>query len=230
MQNVRNFDLLSLIPPSIRGDSQVIASCKALEGELQAVSMAIDNILIISKMDTLPESVIDNLAWQWHVDFYDDTMTIDIKRELVKNAIAWHRRKGTPAIVQEYVSTVLSAGVVSEWFDYAGEPYHFKISTDQIITDVSLYDRLLAVVNAVKNVRSWLDGVSIKRKWSGNMYVGGALYRGQNLTIGPVQLPAQISNNSEAYVGGAVYFGKNIIVRQVPKWGYQIGGYFPINN
>lgn len=204
MQNIRNFDLLSLVPLSLRSDPQVQAAAAALNQELQAVSAAIDEIMVIAKLDRLPEGVIDHLAWQWHVDFYDEELPLATKRALVKSAIAWHRRKGTPAVVQEMVSTVLSNGVVSEWFDYGGQPYRFRVETDEVVHDQSVYDRLVQLVEAVKNVRSWLDTITIRRTWSGVVYFGSSLHGGKTITIGPVQFKGE--NESIA-----VYFGSGLL-------------------
>ncbi|MBP2655420.1 MAG: phage tail protein [Firmicutes bacterium] len=211
MQSTRNFDLLSLVSPSIRYDSQVIAACSALESELQAVSCAVDNLLIVSNVSSQPEAVIDHLAWQWHVDFYDDTLDLATKRSLVQNAINWHRKKGTVAVVQEYVSTVLSNGIVSEWFDYGGEPYYFKVSTDEVISSLSIYEKLVDIINAVKNARSWLEGVIICRTWNCNLYFSSALVSGKMLTLSPVQFTIGQVSCAE-YFGGALHSGKVIAI------------------
>lgn len=214
MQNTRNFDLLSLLPSSLQSDAQVIAACSALEGELQAVSTAVDEIMIVSKLDTLPAEVIDHLAWQWHVDFYEDSLALVIRRALVKKSIPWHRRKGTKAIVQEYVSTVLSNGVVTEWFDYGGSPYHFRVQTDEIITDATVYERLTSVINAVKNVRSWLDALIVNRSWNGKIYVGGITVMGRSLTLSPVAFKAPAVSGTHR-VGCAIHAGKILSIREV---------------
>lgn len=207
MKNVRNFDLLSLVPPSLQSDPQVQAAAAALTGELQAVSAAIDEIMVIAKLERQPERVIDHLAWQWHVDFYDEALPLATKRALVKSAIAWHRRKGTPAVVQEMVSTVLSGGVVSEWFEYGGQPYRFRVETDEVVSSQEVYDRLMELVDAVKNVRSWLDTVTVRRTWAGSIYFGACLAGGKNMTIGPVRFKEE-SERIAVYFGGTLLNGK----------------------
>lgn len=211
MQNIRNFSLLSLVPPSLQSDPQVQAACAALEGELQAVSNDIDQIMIISKLDQQSAAVVDNLAWQWHVDFYDDSLPLEKRIALVKNSILWHRIKGTPAAVQQRVSTVLSGGEVTEWFEYNGRPYYFRVQTDEIVSSQTVYDRLTALIEATKNVRSWLDCLLVARGWSGKFYAGGAIYRGQSLIVRPAQfVPPNVIGTQ--FIRGAIYFGKTITV------------------
>jgi phage tail P2-like protein len=207
MQNIRNFNLLSLVPPSLQSDPQVIAACGALQGEIQAVSVAVDQIMIISKLSQQPSEVIDNLAWQWSTDFYDDSLPLATRIALVQNSLKWHMIKGTPAVVQEMVSTVLSNGVVTEWFQYAGQPYHFRVQTDEIISTQAIYNQLAAVIAATQNIRSWLDCILINRQWSGAVYIGGAIYRGQTFKIGMAQFPNHTISGAD-YIGGAIYIGK----------------------
>lgn len=211
MQNIRNFDLLKLVPQSLQSDSQIIAACSALEGELQAVSVAVDQIMIISKLSSQPSAVIDNLAWQWSTDFYDDSLSLTTRISLVQNSLKWHKIKGTPAVVQEMVSSVLSNGVVTEWFDYDGEPYHFRVQTDEIISSQAIYDQLAAVITATQNIRSWLDGVIVSRTWSGTAYFGGAICQGKTITIGPFEYQPQ-TIGVQASTGGAIYTGKTLTI------------------
>jgi P2-related tail formation protein len=119
--------------------------------------------------------------------------------------------KGTPAVVQEMVSTVLSDGVVTEWFQYGGEAYHFRVQTDEIISSEDIYNRLSAVITATQNIRSWLDCVLILRNWSGTDYIGGIICEGKTLTIGPVQFQS-VGASGEAYTGGIIYEYKNYTV------------------
>ena len=43
----------------------------AFDQHLQEVSRNIREAFIVSRIHELPENVIDLLAWQWHVDFYE---------------------------------------------------------------------------------------------------------------------------------------------------------------
>lgn len=184
-QTIRNFDLLSMVPPSIRYDEQVIAACSALETELQEITTLADSIEIINNLSTLDADILDHLAWAWHVDFYEDTLDLDTKRSLVKNAIQWHRKKGTTAVVQEYVSTILENAEVQEWFDYSGDPYHFRVvKIGGEMLEADQYTRLKSVIDTVKNARSYLDGVSLSRTLTGTMYLGGAISIHKRMEVG----------------------------------------------
>jgi phage tail P2-like protein len=209
---LQSVKLVDLIPPNLRSDPQVQAAAEALEAELRAATEAIIEALHLPRLNELPESVVDLLAAQWHVDFYEPALPIAKKRALVRRSIVWHRRKGTPGVVQEMVSAVLSSGVVSEWFEYGGDPYKFKVETDEIITDETVYDRLLSLVRAVKNVRSWLESATIRRTWTGTNYAGGAFGFSKKFTITPPVFALSGVRQVSAF-GGVVYSGKFITVQ-----------------
>ena len=99
-KELKELSLLDIAPPSIKTDETVINIIKAIDSELLSVSDDISEAFIISRIKTLPEPVLDLLAWQWHVDFYELANNIDAKRDMVLNSIQWHNfnprsRKGS---------------------------------------------------------------------------------------------------------------------------------------
>ena len=98
------------------------------------------------------------------------------KRELVRKAIARHRYKGTPAAVEEVCSAAFDSAEVLEWYDYGGEPYHFRVRmVQESIPDEAVMAEMVKAVNSAKNVRSWLDGLTFYYQPKGTVYVAGAV-------------------------------------------------------
>ena len=160
IKDIESVSLLDILPSSILTDPQIAAAAKALDTELQAVTNATVETLHLPRLDELPESVVDLLAWQWHVDFYEPIgMDIDTKRRLVKESIAWHRMKGTPAAIEAVASAAFDKTTVKEWYEYGGKPYYFKIVTEDVTTDKDILNRLRRAIDSVKNVRSWLEEI-----------------------------------------------------------------------
>lgn len=117
-----------------------------------------DLLLIYPAIDDLSEALIDHLAEQMHVDEYDDNSDLSVKRQQVKESFLLHKFKGTKYAVQKAVSTVYQVAKVEEWPVYSGEPYHFRISgIISPIEDGAVVNKLVRIVNAYKNTRSWLD-------------------------------------------------------------------------
>ena len=157
--------LLSLQTAYMQRDLTTEGMCRATEAELHNSAISTYNVLMYQSLNTLEDtefgnSLVDELAWQFHVDYYDPTADFDIKRNLVKKSIQIHRKKGTPQAVVDLLDTAFPSGittVLNEWWEYGGEPYHFKITTSSLNgVNASLFYKAL---NSVKNARSYLDGV-----------------------------------------------------------------------
>jgi phage tail P2-like protein len=172
-----------LLPSSIASDPTIAAAAEALDAELQAVNDAIQNIAIYSQVDLSSDALLKHLAWQWHVDFWDDTLDSDAKLTLVLQSYDWHRHKGTPYAVEQMVQDVLGGGSVQEWFEYGGDPFHFKIISNSPPQDLATYDRLLAAVKVSKNERSILDDIESSMSINSDVYFTGILAVGAINTI-----------------------------------------------
>ncbi|MEG0381230.1 MAG: phage tail protein I [Kurthia sp.] len=113
-------------------------------------------------IDKMPESLLDLIAFEKHVDFYDGDLTVQQKRDLIKSSISWHRRKGTRWAVEHVTSIVYPNANVYEWFEYGGDKYRFKIEVDEPFIASKDMKRLRQMVEATKNKRSWFDFIAIK--------------------------------------------------------------------
>lgn len=203
-KDLQSVSLIDILPPNLLADKQIYAAARALDDELQKITAATRNALLLPRLDELSEDVIDLLAWQWHVDFYEPSMSIETKRQLVRESIAWHRIKGTKAAVEKMAQTVFKGGVVTEWFEYGGEPYHFRIDVLNApnMTEESR-DRLLAVVKASKNTRSWLDELRFRRKAQNDMYYASAPSIHTTYEIRPAQI-TDAQTSARHYIDAAV--------------------------
>jgi phage tail P2-like protein len=90
-----------LLPKSIKDDPTVQAAASSLDTELQAVNSRLELPILLPRLNELPEEVVDLLAWQFHVDFWEPDLPIESKRDLVRQSIAWHKYKGTVWAVRQ---------------------------------------------------------------------------------------------------------------------------------
>lgn len=212
MNKVDDIPLKETLPDSIRKDQTVQDICDAIKKEMQAVSRAAGYCLLLPRLDELSEALLNELAWEYHVDFYDQTMPIDQKREMVRQALENHRKKGTAAVVLNVVSIILEDGRVEEWFQYGGEPYHFRVIL--ILGPMASEDtiqKLVDTVCAVKNVRSWLDYVQFHRESEGRIYFGGANTVHKRVEI-TSDITQQMTVNTKLYFAGANTLHRDIQV------------------
>lgn len=160
--NLSTIDLLALQTSYMKEDPTTQALCAALDPELQAIADNLVKILLLSQVDSLTEEVLDQLAVDLHVEWYDSTADISVKRALIKNSDKVHMRLGTPYAVSQVVNDFLDRGFLQEWFEYGGTPYHFRIlTTAEDIADPVLVAKMTKAVNFAKNARSQFDGFAV---------------------------------------------------------------------
>lgn len=160
-KNIYSVNPLDLLPESLHCDEDAVALAKAIFSEIRLITNEISQVYIFSRLGDLPEPVIDLLAWQLHVDFYDPELSLQQKREFVERSPSWHRIKGTPWAVETVSSILFPTAKVKEWFEYGGQPYYFKIliDLDCFSSSTASMKQLVRVIDAAKNKRSWLESI-----------------------------------------------------------------------
>lgn len=158
MIDVEKMKLIDILPSSL--DDEIIKLIiKAVDALVEDVSNDVKKLELYSRLDELPTEILNLLAWQFHVDFFRYDMTDEVKRNLIRQSIAWHRRKGTPQAVEDMVSAIYSTAEYQDWYDYGGSPYHFKVNIyGEAVTEPDKLNELRDSVYAVKNARSIFDG------------------------------------------------------------------------
>ena len=213
-KDLKSVSLLDILPSNLLADKQINAAAQALDEELQKVTATIKEELILPRIDELSEAVIDLLAWQLHVDFYEELTTIAEKRNAVKQSIAMHRIKGTRTAVELALHMVYTSGEVSEWFEYGGRPYYFRvrfIRPETIRTED--VDRVIRIIHTVKNTRSWLESIGFSRPVRIEMYHGAAVSTNRTYRIMPPR-PRNAIIHSGTYQGVGISVYKEVVIRE----------------
>lgn len=171
MNNIEDYFIHKNLPQSLDKEN-VQEVAKVVDDTLLSFDKTIAEVLIYPAIDMLGSELINTLAIQMHCDFNDDTLPLAVRRNLVKNSIAWHRIKGTPAAVEQMIQTVYQTGVVEEWFDYGGEPFFFKVNLGDSQITTQKIKNLIKMINASKNVRSWLEVLRFSKSIDITRYLG----------------------------------------------------------
>lgn len=188
MTKANDTEIYSILPYSIRNDQKVKELCSTLDKVLMPLAEEAKMALVYSRIDVLPEDIIDLLAWQLHVDTYDTAAEISIKREQVRQSISLHKKRGTPYAVRSAIEIVFSKSVLQEWFLYEGRPYYFKVHLEVAPKTKEIYTELLRTISAAQNVRSWLEKIEAKADHQETLYVGMARRVNFTMPIYPVTL------------------------------------------
>lgn len=202
--NNRLEEALKLLPFSLQSDPVVAAMFEAAVIQLQELYDDALLLFDLVNIDKLPEELLDLIAFEKHVDFYDHELSTKQKRELIKTSISWHRKKGTRWAVEKVVSIVFPETRISEWFEYDGNPYFFRLSAyveDKGLNEATV-KRLLKLVSETKNLRSWLEYLAVYLTSRSKIYIGACSLFGEEITVYPWQI-TNIDTTGTYYLGSA---------------------------
>ena len=182
--------LKELVPPNLLADKNIKALIESIEPEFGKIKSEIVNVLIYPRIDHLSEEVLDLLAWQFHIEGYDLATTIEEKRNLIKKSIELHRYKGTKYAIEEVLKALNLDGKISEWFEYNGTPYHFRVDIDLKYQGLQsdTYDKLLNLIEEYKNLRSKLEVLNIYLTLDFKQNRAAACLSGHDMTVYPYQV------------------------------------------
>ena len=156
------FDIRHMVPTFILQDKNGYAIAKALEAAMDYfVSVAQTGLDILFDPEKMPEWRLDEMAWEMGC-LYDYSASVENKRYWITHALELTSLYGTPQAIYKFLEGVFPIVEVEEFWQYGGEPYHFRV----ILSGAESYDsaKLAWAQNAierVKNVRSVLDAVII---------------------------------------------------------------------
>lgn len=170
MIKIRDANITQILPRWMTDTPEVQALGYAIMKQNNRALDYLERSMVYAGVDNLPEKILDVLAVELRAPYYDNDFDIEKKKKIVKDALYIQSKAGTPEAVSTMIQNVFGGGVMEEWFEYGGEPYHFKIDT-QAILDEEINAKFTKLIRKVKNVRSKLDQIIITRDTELKMYV-----------------------------------------------------------
>ena len=150
MNDIKDVSLVNAAPPNLAEDNECASLLAAAEKQFQKTASKLDRLALLKNIDKQPSGIVDALAYSYHLDFYEASMPIEMRRDLVKNHNEWHRMKGTPEAINRVLRILLGDGYIVEWFKREGmEPYTFEVHTSNASAVTEKYDQIVKAVNAM---------------------------------------------------------------------------------
>lgn len=154
-------NFLAALPMALRQDASITALAEAAAELLSRHVEEVDQLRLYPDIDRMDEKLLDILAVDFKLDWWDPDFSVEEKRRLLKGCWKVHKLQGTKAGLELAVSAIYPNASVQEWFEYDGDPHHFRIQLDEAtraITDDSMkrFERAMAVM---KRLSSHLDEV-----------------------------------------------------------------------
>lgn len=168
--------MMDSFPLALQKDPKMVALAHSIANVLE---MRLDEITlgqIYTRIDELPEDLLDILAKDFAVDWYDKSYTLEEKRKTIKGSWYVHRHRGTKAAVETAIAALYPNPVIEEWFDYDGSPYHFRLRIPVDYIDTAKHEQICRKIICYKNLRSHLDRIiyEISSRNLTSAYIAGA--------------------------------------------------------
>ena len=156
----------ALITDSLRDflkeEPRVRALAYAINKQARYLILKQDAARVYSGIEICSERVLDVFAYELKIPQYKDTFSIDIKRRMVANGLIYWSTLGTVGALEQLCSDIFEDARVEEWFDYDGEPCHFKIVTENYkLTEADIAE-FKSCINAVKRLTAHMDDFIVK--------------------------------------------------------------------
>ncbi|MFV1498047.1 phage tail protein I [Phaeobacter sp. JH85H1] len=103
---------------------------RALEAVIRAGLLPPVPLRAIWDPDTCPVELLPWLAFAFSVDEWDPSWGEAAKREVVRQSVQVHRRKGTVGAVKRALQAIGTPAEIIEWFEDGSAPFTFKVWLD----------------------------------------------------------------------------------------------------
>lgn len=154
-------DFIRLLPSFMRGDLAVLGLAGAMDEIVPPLTGSIGLLTTWDKINELGEDELDELAWELNILWYDKAANIETKRDVILNSDKVYRKLGTKWAVENVIQSYFGEGYIREWFEYEGEPGHFRVySTNPTVNNEQL-TAFLNILDKIKRHSSKLDEIFI---------------------------------------------------------------------
>lgn len=169
---LNDINFVKLLPKFMQDDDFNIGLANGIDDFIGKLKATFDTFSVWDRIDELTEEELDKLAWELNIEWYRQAASIEVKRQLIKDSSFTHSKRGTKWAVEKVINTYFGDGYIQEWFEYEGEPGHFKVfSSNPTITDEKLQE-FLEILNKVKRASSHLDGITISLTGQMKLHTG----------------------------------------------------------
>ncbi len=197
MIDLRQSLFTDIMPENLASQLETQAFAYAVGRQVEKLCRYADTVRVYAAVDDMPERILDVVAVELRTPSYNENYSLEVKRELVKATLPFYAKLGTPAAVNKMVNAIFGGGQIEEWFEYAGDPHHFRAVVN--ITDMEVkpgaVGEFTRIINSIKRLSSWLDAIKFfltpAKSWAlaGGAMVGSREKATATITPPPLEPP-----------------------------------------
>ena len=149
-----------IMPDNLASQVETQAFAYAVGRQIEKLCAYSDAARTYAAIATMPERLLDYMAVELRTPSYNRSYSIATKRALVENSILFYTQMGTPAAVNRIIETIFETGYIEEWYEYDGDPHHFRAYVgDGGEVGPGELEEFRRVLSSVKRLSSWLDDI-----------------------------------------------------------------------
>lgn len=205
-------DMVKLLPKFMKSDEADRALAHAMDILLADPASKGKILRKWDQIDNMKDAQLDEMAWEFNIDWWDSSFPLEIKRSVIKTCYRVHEKRGTKWAVEELVNSAFGMGKVTEWFEYGGDPFWFKIQTNATLTEDGM-TYFLNMIDKVKSARSHVEMIEVTRTINQPMHAGTSqISFSKCVILDHFQETRKAEINPHAGVGKGSYNTRNSIM------------------
>lgn len=154
-------NMVRMLPEPMKRDNGTAAMARVAAEELERRGTESKLPQLWGQFDGMAGGLLDILAEDLGMTWYDSDAAVAVKQELLKNSGQVFRRLGTKWAVENVIGTYFGEGFVKEWFEYEGDPGHFRVYSSNPSVNQERLEEFLSLLERVKRTSAKLDGIFI---------------------------------------------------------------------
>jgi len=190
------------LPPNLQ-DVENECFAYALDKQIKKFHELAKSLTIWSNLDEVDPKYYDYLALCIRAPYYRSEYENEMKLSLLKTSLEMNRYAGTRSAIDKLLDTIFERAEFKPWYDYDGEPYHFKpIIYDTLAEDANTV--FMNVIKKVKAARSVMDEVEVARQLNGRVTYGAGMVKGKHIYLQTIDNSSYEIETELKYASSAV--------------------------
>ena len=149
-----------IMPENLASQVETKAFAYAVGRQIEKLCAYSDAARTYAAIATMPEWLLDYMAVELRTPSYDENYSLKTKRALIQGSLLFYTQMGTPAAVNRIIETIFETGYIEEWYEYDGDPHHFRAYVgDGGEGGPGDLEEVRRVLSSVKRLSSWLDDI-----------------------------------------------------------------------
>jgi P2-related tail formation protein len=159
------------LPPNLQTvENECLGYC--VDRQVERFTRLASKLTIWSDVDNADARYLDQMAMTIRAPYYKSEYDEATKRELIKSAVETRRFAGTRKAVELLLSKAYNDSAYIPWYEYGDEPYYFKVTTDEAMSQ-DIADLFASALGGAKAARSHIRSVEVHRTLKQPYYAGG---------------------------------------------------------